>query len=125
MNKSIHVRNIWLDLFLAFITCGIWSARVQSAQIDALNEILTKEQDRLRLYHRYSFWKWACLTLITCGIWHIYHEWRKSQDLAAVFNREKAVDGVIAVILTLTTLPMVADAIQQSFINQYYGDTTI
>lgn len=115
-----NVRSIWLDLFLTLITCGLWNVRVQYAQMAAMNLWLEKKGARLGLRHRYSFWKWAVLSLITLSLWHIFHEWKKSQDIATLSMRERGLDGVLAVILSILGFSIVIDAIHQSFINQEF-----
>ncbi len=115
-----NVRSIWLDLFLTLITCGLWNVRVQYAQMEAMNHWLEKRGARVGLTNRYSFWKWAALCLITLTLWHIFHEWKKSQDIATLSMRERGLDGVLAVILSILGFSIVVDAIHQSFINQEF-----
>lgn len=71
--------------------------------------------------YKYSFAQWFIFTVLTCGLYHIYHEYRKSSDIAAVMKKEPGSPGLIAIILTIFGLSIINDAIQQSEINSYYG----
>jgi hypothetical protein len=75
--------------------------------------------------NKYSFVAWFIFTMITCGLYHIYHEYRKSSDIAKVMKKDEGSAGLTAVILTLFGLGIISDAIQQSEINAYYGNTQI
>jgi hypothetical protein len=116
-----NVRTIWLDLFLTLLTCGLWNVRVQYVQMEALNLWLDEKGARLQLHHRYSFLKWGVLCLITLSLWHIYYEWKKSQDVATLSMRERGLDGVLAVVLSILGFSIVVDAIHQTFINQHFS----
>ena len=109
-----HVRNIALDIVITLLTCGLYNLYVQAKQMAAINEMLGEE--------RYTFVPWLLLTLVTCGIYHIYHEYRMSTDIAVAQGREPGSDAVIVIVLSLFGMSIVVDAIQQSQINQYYGD---
>lgn len=115
--QSEHVRNIALDLVLTILFCGLFNLYVQYKQIEAVNSMLRQE--------KYSFLIWLFLTLITCGLYHIYHEYRKSSDIAEVMNEPNSSEPIISIILTVFGLHIVADAIQQAKINQYYGNTQL
>jgi len=114
---SEHVRNIAVDIVLTILTLYVFNIWVQYKQILAANAMLGQE--------KYSFWKWALLSLVTCGIYHIYHEFRKSEDLARVTGRATSNDGLISLILTIVGLGFVNDAIQQSRINEYFGSNAL
>ncbi|MDD9940535.1 MAG: DUF4234 domain-containing protein [Myxococcales bacterium] len=114
---SEHVRNIAVDIVLTVITCGLYNLYWQAKQMTALNEILNED--------KYSFLTWCALTLITCGLYHIYHEYRVSSDLAEALGRDPGSDKVIAVVLSLFGLSIVVDAIQQSQINEHFGDSAL
>lgn len=115
--SSRHVRNIPLDIVLTLVTCGLWNLVVQYSQMQAINDMIREE--------KYHFWKWFLLTLVTCGLYHIYHEYIKSQDIEKVFGRQDSSEAVVTLILALFGLSIVADAIQQSHINKYYGDFSL
>lgn len=112
-----HVRNIAVDLILSVVTCGLYNLYWQYKQIDAVNDILKQE--------KYSFISWLLLCLVTCGLYHIYHEYRMSTDLAEAAGRPASNDGLIAIVLTIFGLAIVVDAIQQSQINNHYGDSSL
>ncbi len=112
-----HVKNIALCLVLSLITCGIYNLYWQYQQILAVNDMLLEE--------KYSFWHWLLLTFVTCGLYHIYHEYRMSEDIARVCERREKNDGLVSLLLTIFALSMVADAIQQSHINAYFGDEAL
>lgn len=111
-----HVRNITLDILLSLVTCGVYNLYWQYRQIEALNDILRQD--------KYSFVQWLLLTFITCGLYHVYHEYRMSTDLAEG-SPTASNDGLIAIVLTLFGMSVVVDAIQQSKINERFGDTRL
>ena len=116
-NTSIHIRSIVTDLVLTVITCGLFNLYVQYVQINAVNDILKSE--------KYSFILWFLLTLITCGLYHIYHEYRMTLDIANALGFKDSHEPLISIVLTALGLGIVADAIQQSLINRYYGSETL
>lgn len=79
----------------------------------ALNEILKE--------NKYRFGKWFLFCILTCGLYHFYHEYLKSVDIARVIKKTHE-EPVIEIILMVMGLSFVADAIQQSSINAYYGN---
>lgn len=111
------VRNIAVDLVLTLITCGLFNLWVQHKQMLALNLMLNEE--------RYNFWMWLLLSIVTLGLYHIYHEFRKSEDLARIFRQPPTQDGILTVVLVVFVLGWVADAIQQSKINTYFGSNQL
>jgi len=115
--KNEYVRNIALDIILTILTCGIYNLFVQSAQINALNSMLQSQ--------KYQFLHWLLFCLVTCGLYHIYHEYRMSEDIARLVGRDPGTDGLISVLLTSFGLHIVADAIQQTHINRFYGSTDL
>lgn len=115
--SSEHVRNIALDIVLTILTLGLFNLWVQHRQMVAVNHMLGTQ--------KYSFWLWALLSLVTCGIYHIYHEYRKSDDLSRLLGRHGSNDGLVSLLLTIIGLGIVADAIQQSRINEFHGSTAL
>jgi hypothetical protein len=65
------------------------------------------------------------LTIVTCGLDHIYHEYRKSSDIAKVRGKPTDQAGLIAIVLTVFGLSIVCDAIQQGEINAHYGNKSL
>jgi len=74
---------------------------------------------------KYKFLPWLFLSIITCGLYHIYHEWRKSSDIAIALKKPESQEPIINVLLSVFGLSIVADAIQQAEINKYYGSTEL
>ena len=114
--NMMFVRSIGLDLVLTIITCGIYNLYVQYKQMEAVNYMLRE--------NKYSWLLWLILTIITCGLYHIYHEYRKCFDIEKCLN-QRSHEPVISVVLTIFGLPFVADAVQQSMINRYYGSNAL
>ena len=112
-----HVRNIAIDLVLTVITFGLFNLYVQYRQIKAINFILREE--------KYSFLRWAFFTLITIGLYHLYHEFRKSSDLVDCTPNANSVEPVASLLLSAFGLHVVADALQQVHINQYFGSRRV
>jgi hypothetical protein len=113
LQSSEHVRNIAVDIILTLVTCGLFNLYVQYRQMVAVNAILKEE--------KYSFVLWLVLTLVTCGLYHIYHEYRKTTDLVKHVPGLSSSEPLISVVLTVLGLFIVADAIQQTHINDYFG----
>ena len=116
-NYSEHVRSIVTDLILTVITCGLFNLYVQYVQIRAVNSMIKQE--------KYSFAAWFIFTIITCGLYHIYHEYRVTTDICKCLNRSDSNEPLIHILLSVMGLSFVADAIQQSLINQYYGSNEL
>jgi hypothetical protein len=109
-----YVRSVATDIILTLITCGLWNIWVQARQMRAVNFMINKE--------KYKFWIWAGLTLITCGLWHIYHEFRLSQDISLAMGKGPSdISPVVHLLLSMFALSIIADALQQSEINSYFG----
>lgn len=116
-NPTDHVKNIALCVVLSLVTCGIYNIYWQYQQILTVNEMLGED--------KYQFWLWLLLSVVTCGLYHIYHEYRLSEDIAKVCSRGQQNDGLVSLLLSIFGLSIVADAIQQSHINAYYGDSSL
>ena len=108
------VRNIFLDILFALVTCGLYNVYVQYCQILAINDMLNEK--------RYSFLKWLIFSIFTFGLYHIYHEYVKGEDIDKCTGIASGNTGVICLILTICGLSIIADAIQQSHINRFYGE---
>jgi hypothetical protein len=108
-------RSIPTAVILTLITCGIYGLFWQANQMSAVNALL-KEQ-------KYSFLKWLVLTIITCGIYYIYYEYEMGQDIYELQVKNGIVApnanlSVMSLILSLLSLMIVVDAIQQNEINK-------
>ena len=112
-----HARNIFLDLVFTVITFGLYNLYVQAKQMDAVNDMLKRD--------KYSFIKWIFFSIVTFGLYHVYHEFVMSQDIEEATGRQHSMLPVITIVLSLSGLHFVADAIQQSEINKYYGQDSI
>ncbi len=115
--QNRFVRSIAWDLVWTFLTCGLYNIYIQSEQIKATNEMLRQE--------KYSFWPWLIFTILTCGIYHVYHEYRMTLDLCQLSGRENATEALICAAFAGFGLHIIADCIQQTYINQYYGSTKL
>lgn len=111
------VRSVVFDLVLTVFTFGFFNLFVQYRQIKSVNVMIGQ--------HRYSFLKWFLLCLITFGLYHIYHEYRKSTDIAKALQEPDSMEPLVSLILTALALPWVADALQQVQINRYFGSETL
>lgn len=114
---SQFTRDIAFDIILTIITLGIFNLYVNYKQMEAVNFMLKVE--------KYSFLKWFLLSLVTCGLYHLYHEYVMAEDIAKHVGREGGTDGLICLVLCLFGLPVVADAIQQHHINNFYGSNDL
>jgi hypothetical protein len=113
------VSSIAKDIVLTLFTCGIYNLFIQYRQINALNFMLGTQ--------KYEFGMWLLLTLVTCGLYNVYHEYRMSVDLGRIKNPNQpdTSEPIICVILSLFGLAIIANAIQQSAINEILGDTLV
>ena len=112
-----HVRGVAIDIILTFVTCGFWNLWVQHKQMQAVNDMIGEQ--------RYAFLPWLLLSIVTCGIYHIYHEWKKSTDIAVALKDPNSSEPVVNVVLSIFGLSIIADAIQQSRINEFYGSKSV
>ncbi len=110
------VSSIALDIFLTIITLGLFNLYIQYRQMNAINEMLNTR--------KYIFFSWFFLTIITCGLYHVYHEYMKSNDIDLALGTGSN-SPVVVIILSVCGLAFVADAIQQSGINRYYGNDSL
>jgi hypothetical protein len=112
-----HIRSIPFDLIVTLLTCGLFNLVVQYRQMRAVNAMLGVE--------RYRFLPWLLFCLLTCGLYHLYHEYKKSFDISRVSGDGQPTEAVVALLLTVFGLHIVADAIQQTHINRYFGDDRV
>ena len=111
--QAFYVSNIVFDILLALITCGLYNLYVNYRQMMAVNDMLKMP--------KYNFFKWLVLTIITCGIYHVYHEYQMTRDIVKVTGYQQSSDPALIVILSVFGFTIIVDAIQQSWINRYYG----
>ena len=110
---SEHIRPIFWDIVCAILTCGLFNIYIQKKQMIALNEMLKQP--------KYSFGNWLLYSILTCCIYHIYHEYRMGTDIALCNKEANPNLPLVCLGLSLFGFTIVADAIQQFHINQYYG----
>jgi hypothetical protein len=110
---SNHVRSIVFDIILTLLTFGFFNLYVQYVQMKAVNVMIGEK--------KYTWFLWFFLSIITFGLYHIYHEYRKSSDIARALNKDESIGTIINLMLTIFGLHIVADAIQQSEINDFFG----
>ncbi len=115
--NSEHVRSIGLDIVLTLLTCYLFNLYIQYRQMLAVNDMLKQE--------RYNFVLWLVLTIITCGLYHLYHEYRKSKDIAEVMQNPNSLEPILSVVLAAFGLGIITDAIQQTEINKFYGNSAL
>jgi hypothetical protein len=115
--RPTHARSIPGDIILSLITCGLFNLWVQAKQMAAVNDMLQAQ--------KYSFVAWLLLCVVTCGIYHMYHEYRLMSDICAASKTTNANEPWVCLALSVFGLTIVADAIQQTHINAYYGDTRL
>ena len=109
-----HIRSIVQDIVLTIVTCGLFNLYIQYVQMNAVNDMINEE--------KYSFVHWFLFTLVTCGLYHIYHEYRMTEDICRGLKIEGSNEPLVNLLLSIFGLSIVADAIQQSLINRYYGN---
>lgn len=114
---SQYIRSIAWDIVWTLLTCSLYNIHVQREQMKALNDMLKQE--------KYSFWHWAIFTLLTCGIYHVYHEYRMMLDLTLVTKKGSGTEALICAALAGFGLWLIADCVQQTYINDYYGSTKL
>lgn len=107
------IRNVFLDIIFTLITCGLFNIYIQYCQILSINDMLQEE--------RYSFLKWFLFSIVSCGLYHIYHEYVKGEDIDRCIGLGGNT-GVVCLLLTIFGLSIIADAIQQKHINEFYGE---
>ncbi len=112
-----HVRSIALDLILTILTFGFYNLYVQHRQMKAINRMIGQD--------KYRFWPWFLLSLITLGMYHVYHEYRKSAEIALARGRPDSNEPIVSVVLCLFGFFIVADSIQQSEINKFFGSSAL
>lgn len=117
LNHSEHVRPIVWDLIWTLLTCGLYNLYIQYRQILALNQMLGAQ--------KYDFVPWLLFTICTCGLYHIYHEYRMSEDIVKLFPSADKNLPILTVVVAGLGIPMVADAIQQTYINRFYGNEKV
>lgn len=107
------ISNIFLDILITILTCGIYNLFIQYRQIQAVNYLLGQS--------KYSFMKWGVFSLLTCFIYHIYFEYSMAGDINESVKDKSPNLQAIVLGLSLMGLPIIADAIIQDKINRHFG----
>lgn len=115
--QNALVRSIVWDIVWTVLTCGLYNIYVQYKQIQAVNAMLKTQ--------KYEFWPWLLFTALTCGLYHVYHEYRMSQDIVTLCEGSDTNLPWMTVVLAIFGFSVVADAIQQTHINKYYGSHSL
>jgi hypothetical protein len=109
--------NIATDIVLSLVTCGIYNLVWEARQFRAVNAFQSREEFR--------FWTWFFLSLVTCGIYHVYTQYRMGAVITEInrkIGRPPSENlALISLLLSVFGLVLVADAIQQSEINGFFG----
>lgn len=111
------VRSVALDIILTLVTAGLWNIWVQVRQNRAANFMLQEE--------RYDSWRWFLLCLVTCGLYHLYHEYRIGGDIGRCTGKTDQTFALLHLGLAVVGLSIIADAIQQSEINAFFGSNAL
>jgi hypothetical protein len=112
LDDHLHVRNVFLDIFITLITCFLFNIYIQYRQILAVNDMIGEE--------RYSFIKWLIFCILTFGLYHIYHEFVIGEEIGRMVGETNS--GLVCLLLTFFGLGIISDAIQQNQINSFYGE---
>ena len=122
MNQNHPIRaeeatsNIVVDIILSLVTLGIYNLFWQARQFRVLNAFLGAR--------RFDFWQWFLLTIVTCGIYHLYTEYVMGNTIMEIqrnLGRPVSTNvGLLSVVVALFGTTIVADAIQQHEINEFY-----
>lgn len=109
-------RDIVLCIVLTIFTCGIYGLYWEYKQMEAINAWLRREE--------YNFWMVFFLSIVTCGIFYVYIIYKMSvsiNDIQKVNNFNVNTNlPLICVLLSIFGLSIVASAIQQSEMNDWY-----
>ena len=101
------------EVVLTLVTCGLWDVIWQYKQMKVVNTLLGEEE--------FSFVKWLLFTLLTCGLYHLYHEYLMGRAIVRVQHLYGLPPSeslpAISIIMTLISLGIITDAIQQKEIN--------
>lgn len=115
------VSEIWIDIVLTLVTCGIYGFFWQARQFRVLNGLLGHE--------RYNFVGWFLLCLITCGIYHIVNQYMMAKSInqiqqeqgIAVNTSLPALSLILSILFGGLFGSFVVDALHQNEINEFFG----
>ena len=112
------IMGVGVAILLTIITCGFYGLYWQYKQIEILNAWLGRKE--------YDFWTYLLLSIITCGIFGIYYEYKMAKGINEV-QRANGMNvhddlALICLLFAVFGLGVVSLAVQQSDINNFYGD---
>jgi hypothetical protein len=109
---------IGIGLLLCLVTCGIYYLVWQYKQMQILNAFLGRNE--------FSFFLWVVLTILTFGLFGIYYEYKMAKginDVQQMLGQRVNHDlALISVFLFVVGVGVGSVAIQQTDINNFYGD---
>jgi hypothetical protein len=109
---------IGTGILLTLITCGLYGLYWRYKQMEVLNAWVGREDHNFLVY--------LLLTIITCSLYGMYYEYRMARSI----NEVQALAGqrvndslpMISVLFAIVGLALVSIAVQQSDINELYGE---
>jgi hypothetical protein len=115
------VSEIWIDIVLTLLTCGIYGLFWQARQFRVLNGFLG--------YERYNFMVWLLLTVVTCGVYHIINQYMMARSINAIQHERNipvnsslpGLSVVLSIIFYSVLGSFIVDALHQNEINEFYG----
>ncbi len=106
------------DVILTLLTCGIWDLVWQYRQMRTVNILLG--------YEEFHFGKWLIFTLLTCGLYNLYHEYLMGRAIVRIQHKYGLPPSeslpAISLVLTLVSLGIITDAIQQKELNMIINE---
>ncbi len=106
------------DVILTLLTCGIWDLVWQYRQMRTVNILLG--------YEEFHFGKWLVFTLLTCGLYNLYHEYLMGRAIVRIQHKYGLPPSeslpAISLVLTLVSLGIITDAIQQKELNMIINE---
>ena len=109
---------VGVAVILTLVTCGLYGLWWQYKQMEILNAWHGREE--------YNFWTYLVLSFITCGFYAIYYEYKMAQGINQIQHahgyRVNENLALICLFVTIVGLGVVSLAIQQSDINDLYGE---
>ena len=116
VSRNEAYRDILVNLLLTVITCGLYNIYWNYREMLVVNGLLKREE--------FNFATWLLFSFLTCGIYHMFYEYRMGlaiQEIQEMYGQPKDPNlPVVSLGLSIFGLTVVADAIQQHFINKLY-----
>src|SRR3989338_3680426 len=113
--------NIALDVVFVILTCGIYDLFWQYRQMKFVNYLLQET--------KFSFLRWFIFMILTCGLYNLFHQYVMAKDIVSIqgkYSLEKSQDlPAISVVMSVVSVGIIADAIQQYEMNQIIDRLTM